>query len=83
MPIIDFNTDFNVQEINIEPYILTDVVSSTEIYVGTSKSFSNQDAPNWRIKHIKQTGNVWSTAYPNGDQHFIFVWSDRGTYTYK
>lgn len=79
----DFATNFNVQSINIEPYILVDEASGGTFYIGTSKSFSAQGAPNWRIKKIYQDGTVWITAYPNGDQSFIFIWSNRSSYTYQ
>jgi hypothetical protein len=79
----DFGTDFNIQSIKIEPYVLIDEVSSTSYYIGTSRSFSAQGVANWRIKKIWKVGNVWRSAFPGGDQGFTFIWTDRGTYTYQ
>jgi hypothetical protein len=79
----DFATDFNIQSLNIEPYVFTDVVSSTNIYIGTSRSFNAGGAPNWRIKRVWQVGTVWYMGYPGGDQGFTFIWNNRATYTYK
>lgn len=76
-------SDHNIQSILIEPYVFVDEVSSTEYYIGTSKSFSSQNSANWRIKRIWQVGSVWKMGYANGDQGFGFVWDDRFTYIYK
>jgi hypothetical protein len=78
-----FPSDLNAQSINIEPYLLIDQLSTTEFYIGTSKSFKTQSAENWRIKKIYQSGTIWIIAYPNGDQGFNYKWSDRLTYTYE
>lgn len=77
------NSDINVQSIFIEPYILVDEPSTTEIYVGTSKSFSDQSKSNWKIKRIIKIGSVWKFQFPDGDQDFNFVWDDRFSYTYR
>jgi len=76
------NSDINVQSIFIEPYILVDELSATEIYLGTSKSFSDPSKSNWKIKRIIKIGSVWKFQFPNGDQGFNFVWDDRLLYTY-
>jgi hypothetical protein len=83
MPISDFSTNFDVQAINIEPYVLIDQVSPVEFIIGTSRSFSDTTLPNWRIKQIILNATVWVTGYPNGDQNFKFIWEDRAGYTYK
>lgn len=76
------DSEINIQAINIEPYLLVDETSTTEYYIGTSKSFSDPAKPNWRIKRIMKIGNVWKFQYPNGRQGFDFIWDDRFTYTY-
>ena len=77
-------TDNSVQAIFIEPTVLIDEVSSTEYYIGTSKSFNSQSAANWRINIIWQEDTVWMSGYPNGDQSFNFVWNDRASaYVYS
>jgi hypothetical protein len=79
-----FPSDLNTQSLAIQPYILVDQVSPTEIYIGTSLSFNSQSAEIWRINKIIQDGSVWVlTLYPDGDQGFKFKWSDRLTYTYQ
>jgi hypothetical protein len=75
-------SDINVQSIFIEPYILVDELSTTEYYIGTSKSFNDMARPNWRIKRIVKIGNVWKFQYPDGKQDFIFIWDDRLSYSY-
>lgn len=77
------DSEINVQAINIEPYLLVDETSTTEYYIGTSRSFSDPAKANWRIKRIMKIGNIWKFQYPNGDQRFQFVWDDRFTYTYS
>jgi len=76
------STDINVQAIDIEPYVIIDELSSSEIYIGISKSFSDPARANWRIKRIQKIGNVWKFQFPNGDQNFKFIWDDRISYTY-
>ena len=76
-------TDYNIRQVNIEPYKYIDELSSTEFYIGTSKSSNNASASNWRIKRIWQVGTVWKTGFPNGDQNFSFKWDDRLTYVYR
>jgi hypothetical protein len=76
-------SDFETQALNIQPYVLVDVVSPTEIYYGVSSSFNSQGQAIWSIKKIYQVGMVWITGYPTGDQGYKYVWNDRGTYTYQ
>ena len=73
----------SVQSIFIEPTILIDEASTIDFYIGVSNSFSDPAQPNWRIKRIYKVGNVWKQGYPDGDQHFIFVWDLRPTYVYS
>ena len=42
----------NIQHYNVEPYVLVDEMSDTEIYIGTSRTFNNRSKPIWRIKLI-------------------------------
>lgn len=77
------SSDFNVQSYNFEPCTLTDVVSSTVIYVGVSNNGKNTGSASWKIKKVWQDGTVWKTEFPNGDQSFAFIWNSRGTYTYQ
>ena len=79
----DFGTDFNVQALTIEPTTLIDTASSTDFYIGTSRSFTDPAKGNWRIKRIWQVGTVWFEGYPDGDQGFIFIWDLRAGYTYS
>lgn len=67
----------------IKPPFLVDEVSSTEIYIGTSRNSSDQDKSTWRIQRIWQVGTVWNFGYPNGDQNFKYLWSNRFGYTYS
>ena len=79
----DFNTDMNVQFPKIEPITLIDEVSSTEFYIGISKSGNSPNRPIWQIKKILKTGNVWNvTLYPNGNQTSGYAWSGRTGYSY-
>jgi len=77
------NSNINLQAINIEPHILILELSSTEYYIGTSKSFSDPAKSNWRIKRIVRISGVWNFQYPNGDQDFKFIWDDKLLYSYK
>jgi len=80
----DFNTDYNVQSTNLEPFILIDEVTGEEIYVGVSKNTRNTTEPNWRIKKIWKDGTIWRIEFPNGDQSYTHVWDDRIIgYSYK
>lgn len=73
----------SVQALNIEAPLLIDETSSTEYYIGTSKSFIELSKPNWRIKRIWKIGNVWRIGFPDGKQDFAFIWDDRLSYTYS
>ena len=73
----------NVQRHPTKPIMLVHEVSSTEYYVGTSRRFSKEDDPHWRIQRILQSGGVWSFEYPDGKQSFTFVWSSRFGYSYS
>lgn len=77
------DSDINVQAINIEPTVLIDETSTTEYYVGISRSFSDVNQPNWKIKRIYKNGNVWYSQFPKGDQSFNFIWTSRYGYTYS
>jgi hypothetical protein len=83
MPGIDDNISISTQAINIEPSILIDAVSDTDFYIGTSRSFNNPGAANWRIKRVWQVGTVWLSGYANGDQGFTFIWDSRIGYVYS
>lgn len=72
----------NVEQHQIEPYVLIDELSSDEIYIGTSRSFNTKSSSIWRIKRIIKIGTVWHMQYPNGSQDFNFIWDDRLSYTY-
>jgi hypothetical protein len=76
-------SDFNLQQHNIEAPLLVDEVSSTEFYIGLSKNTKEIGKANWRIKRIWKVGGVWNFGFPNGNQNFEFVWDDRDTYTYS
>ena len=76
-------TDNTVQYISIEPPMMVDELSSTEIYIGTSKNDRNQANPNWRIKRIWKLGSVWRSGFPDGNQDFVFIWDDRFNHTYS
>lgn len=67
----------------VKPIMLVHEVSSTEYYVGTSRRFSKEDDPYWRIQRILQMGGVWRFEYPDGDQKFEYKWSSRFGYTYR
>ena len=77
--------EFNIQQHNIDPIKLVDVVSSTIIFIGISSDTKNTAKAIWRIQKISQVGTVWSFEYPDGDQNFTYVWDNRnnGTYTYQ
>lgn len=77
------DSGINVQSIVIEPTTLIDQVSSTDFYLGMSKSFKDQAKEIWRIKRIWQDGTVWYVGYPGGNQDFTFVWNDRADYVYS
>ena len=81
--ISDFsNVNEDVKSFNLEPTKLIDELSTTEFYVGTSKSFRDTSKANWQIKKIWKSGNVWHSGFPNGDQEFKYIWNSRLTYTY-
>ena len=68
----------------VKPPFLVHEVSTTEFYIGTSRNFSDQSAPSWRIQKIWQDGGgVWNFGYPDGDQNFKYEWSARFGYTYN
>jgi len=72
-----------VQHHQIKPPMLIDEVSDTEYYIGTSRNTSDQPFNKWRIQRIWKMGSVWNFGYPDGDQSFNYVWSNRYGYTYK
>lgn len=61
---------------------LIDEVSSTEIYLGWAVAGTSADDSLWKIKQIKQIGSVWTQKYPNGDENYVYKWSDRLTLQY-
>jgi hypothetical protein len=65
MPLEESNINF--QPINTEPTVLVDQVSNTNIYIGTSRSFSDPAKGNWKIKRIWQVGSVWKQGYASGE----------------
>lgn len=75
--------DINTQQYNAEQIMIVDEISSTEIYIGTSDNSSDFGAANWKIKRILKTGSVWKFEFPDGNQEFKWVWSDKLTYSYK
>jgi len=77
------DSEINVQSIVIEPTTLIDQVSSTDFYLGMSKSFKDPAIANWRIKRIWQVGTVWHEGYADGIQDFVKVWDLRATYVYS
>jgi hypothetical protein len=68
---------------NKEPYVLTDIVTEEQIYVGTSQRGNQPEIPSWRIKKIWKDGNIWYMGFPDGNQSFSFIWDDRGDYDYE
>jgi len=77
------NIHDNQKQNTLDPYVLVDELSETEIYIGTSKTFNSKVSPIWRIKRYLKTGNVWMSGFPNGKQDFIHIWDDRMSYNYK
>lgn len=75
----------NIGEIptNKEPYVLTDVVDDTLIYIGTSQKGNQPKLNCWKIKKVWRSGNIWQMGFPNKDQSFSFIWNERGGYDYK
>ena len=74
--------DIDVQDHVRDPIMLVDEQSSTEYYVGISKSHRDPASPNWRIKRIYKVGSIWKFEFPNGDQTFKYIWDARFGYTY-
>lgn len=68
---------------NIEPILLVDQLSDTEMYFGTSINGEDIASFIWRIKRIIKVGNVWTIGFPNGDQSFSYAWNDRFLFSYK
>jgi hypothetical protein len=58
-------------------------VSSTEFFLGISRSFKDPAKANWRIKRIWQVGTVWYEGYADGTQDFVKVWDLRAGYIYS
>ena len=79
----NFLTNMGKIPIHKESYVLTDVVNSEEIYVGTSQRGNKPDIECWRIKKIWKDGTVWYMGFPNKDQSFSFTWNKRGDYNYS
>jgi hypothetical protein len=77
------NINDNPQLYNFSTLALIDEVSSTMFYIGDSNGAKDENAAIWSIKKIWQDGTIWRTQFPDGDQSFKFVWTDRGTYTYQ
>jgi hypothetical protein len=73
----------NIDKIDvcIEPYVFTDTIGGVK-YIGTSASFSDVTAPNWRIKKEWACTTVCYMGFPDGDQGFKFIWNCRCSYTY-
>ncbi len=78
----DFCNYTNTLQTNVEPYVLVDTVSSGTTYVGTSSSFSKEDAAIWKIKKQCTDGTVSKIGFPGGCQDFKFMWCCRASYTY-
>ena len=59
-----------------------DEVSATEIYLGWAIAGTSAGDNVWKVKQIKQVGTVWTQKYPNGDENYLYKWSDRLTLQY-
>jgi hypothetical protein len=80
----DFNNFHdNVKIYNLEPYVLIDGLTGTTRYTGVSISSGDTAKPIWRIKKEWVSGNAQFMGFPDGDQSYVFTWSDRASYTYK
>lgn len=80
----NFNiNDLQEQQYNLEPALIIDQATSTQIYIGVSNNSKNTSNSTWKIKYIWQEGTVWNFGYPNGDQSFAYIWDLRDSYTYQ
>jgi len=81
--VADFNNfNDNIKIYNLEPYVLISGLTGTTRYTGISINNGDATKPTWRIKKEWQIGNAQYMGFPNGDQSYIFIWNNKGTYNY-
>lgn len=79
----NFLTNMGEIPVNKESYVLTDVVDSDEIYVGTSQRGYKPDVECWRIKKLWKEDTIWYMGFPDANQSFAFIWDERKQYNYS
>ena len=66
----------------VEPTQLIDEISSNEYYIGYSINGIDQTKNIWKIKKIIKIGTIWHFQFPQGNQTYVYTWSDRFSYPY-
>ena len=77
------DTEIDLQSYKVDPVTLVDEISSIEYYIGISKNTKDETKSHWRIKKIWKDGTTWRFEFPDGDQRFKYIWTQRLSYTYS
>jgi len=60
-----------------------DEVSKTLFYLGWAELGELDDQPYWKIRRIRQIGNVWYQEYADGGQWYRHKWTERSLLSYS
>lgn len=73
-----------LQEKHDNYYKIIDEANSTTTYFGqcSMSSSHSQSAPIWQIRRVTISGTQTTTDWPNGDDSFTYVWTNRASLTY-
>jgi len=59
-----------------------DEVSKSLFYLGWAILGEAEDVPYWKIRRIRQIGNVWYQEYAGKEQFYKWKWTERSILTY-
>ena len=59
-----------------------DEVSKTLFYLGWAELGQLEDEPYWKIRRIRQIGNVWYQEFAYGNQFYRYKWTERSLLPY-
>ena len=78
-------SNVNNQQLPVyEPVQIFDGVAPTlPRFVGTTLTFTDINAPIWRIQKYWDASGVTVSGFAEGTQEFVYAWSGRTGYTYK
>lgn len=59
-----------------------DIVSDELYYIGWAVLGASETSPEWKIRRIVKSGNVWNIGFAFGNQYYRYKWSDRASLPY-